>query len=285
MSQSDLPPENSYGLRKRIAFCAEVIAAQRPAVVLDVGCGTGTNLTRPLAELFPDVRFVGVDSDATSIRYARDAHPLPNLRFDTDMDAPLPGTGKADLVIVSEVVEHVEDPDAFVAALRAMLADGGRMIVTMPNGLGPFEAVSLAEVLLRLSGGFDVLRRAKRTVARQDPTPVNRDTLAISPHVNFFSRREIGNLLARAGLAVERYRARTFLCGFGFDYLVRGPGMVAWNARIADRLPASLVSAWMFVVTPAAPAPRPAYSRGFYARWRRRLNERCWSSPTSDALR
>jgi SAM-dependent methyltransferase len=277
--------ESAYGLQKRIDFCAEVIAAHRPRFVLDVGCGTGTNLTRPLAERFPEVRFAGVDSDAATIRYARETHVLPNLEFRVEGD-PGASAGKADLVIASEVVEHVEDPDAFLAALRGQLAAGGRMIVTMPNGLGPFEAVSMVEVLLRLSGAFDLLRSVKRTIARQNPAAAGRDTLAISPHLNFFSHRQATDLFARAGLSVEAYRARTFLCGFGFDHLVRAPGIVAWNARIADRLPRSWVSAWMFVVSPAAPQARPAYSRGPYARWRRRLNERLWGgAPATDALR
>lgn len=277
--------ESAYGLRKRIEFCAEVIAAHRPRFVLDVGCGTGTNLTRPLAERFPEVRFAGVDSDAATIRYARETHSLPNLEFRVEGDPKAPA-GKADLVIASEVVEHVEDPDAFLAGLRARLATGGRMIVTMPNGLGPFEAVSLVEVLLRLSGAFDLLRSLKRTIARQEPAAAGRDTLAISPHLNFFSHRQVRDLFARAGLSVETYRARTFLCGFGFDHLVRAPGIVAWNARIADRLPRAWVSAWMFVVSPTAPEPRPAYARGPYARWRRRLNERLWGgAPGKDALR
>ena len=286
MSPADHAAENAYGLQKRIAFCAEVIARHRPRRVLDVGCGTGTNLARPLAERFPDVYFTGIDSDAASIRYAREVHTLANVEFRVEQGGPPPGAPRPDLIIASEVVEHVEDPDAFLAGLRGRLADAGRMVVTLPNGFGPFEAVSLVEVLLRLSGGFDVLRRAKRSVARQAPADASRDTLAVSPHVNFFSTRQVDSLFTRAGLAVETYRARTFLCGFGFDYIVRSPGIVAWNARVADRMPRHLVSAWMFVVRPAAPQPLPAYVRGGYARWRRRLNERYWGgAPAADALR
>lgn len=267
------PAENAYGQRKRLEFCSGVIERLRPGSVLDVGCGTGTNLTRPLALRFPRVRFLGVDSDAGSIEFARQAGPLPNLEYAGD-DA-LDRVDGADLIVASEVLEHVENPLAFLSSLRGRLGNGGRMIVTLPNGRGPFEFASLIEVLLRLSGLFDALRRLKRSVAGAG-SPDTRDTLAVSPHLHFFSHRALQNLFASAGLAVERYQARTFLCGFGFDYLVRGPAAVRWNAEVADRLPPGMVSAWMFVLAPAAPQAVDPYRPGPYARWRRRLNERCW---------
>jgi len=107
-----LQAENAYGLQKRVAFCAQVIDELRPREVLDIGCGTGTNLTRPLAERFPRVRFLGIDSDAASIRYARAAHSLPNLAFEKDFQhTAVPAA--FDLIVASEVVEHVDDPDGF----------------------------------------------------------------------------------------------------------------------------------------------------------------------------
>ncbi len=277
------PAENAYGQRKRLEFCAAVIERVRPARVLDVGCGTGNNLTRPLALRFPEVRFLGIDSDARSIEYARSAGPLANLEYGGD-DA-LARADAVDLVIASEVLEHVEDPLAFLTSLRGRLAAGGRMIVTLPNGRGPFEFASLVEVLLRLSGLFDVLRRLKRSVAGGG-SPESRDTLAISPHLHFFSHHALQNLFASAGLAPERYRARTFLCGFGFDYLIRGPAAVRWNAAAADRLPPAMVSAWMFELLPAPARAARSYRPGPFARWRRRLNERCWGGdPASDPYR
>jgi hypothetical protein len=190
------------------------------------------------------------------------------------------------VIIASEVVEHVDDPQGFLAGLRARLSATGHMIVTLPNGLGPYEAVTTVEVLLRLSGAFDRLRRAKRAVTRTNAMAVGLETLATSPHVNFFSYTQLQTLFERVGLNVERYRPRTFLCGFGLDYIIRRPAMVAWNARVADRLPKSCVSYWMFVLSPAAPRPGAAYSRTAYARWRRRLNEKCWgTAPAKDSLR
>jgi hypothetical protein len=82
-------------------------------------------------------------------------------------------------------------------------------------------------------------------------------------------------------LEVERYQGRTLLCGFGLDSLVRRLAIGEWNARAADRLPPACVSAWAFLLRKVPPRPGPSYHRGPIARWRRRLNERCWSAGTT----
>jgi len=271
------PAEDAYGLAKRLAFCAEIIASGRPTFVLDVGCGTGENLTRPLAEHFPELRFLGIDGDPDSIRYARAGAALPNLSFGGHAD--LEQVRNADLIIASEVIEHVESPERFLADIGRHLRPDGSMILTTPNGYGPFELVSLVEVLLRLSGAFVLLRGLKRALVGGGAEVRARDTLAASPHLNFFSFGQIQDIFAGAGLEVERYQARTLLCGFGFDTLVKGLSVGEWNARVADRLPARCVSAWMFVLKRTAPRPVAPYTRGFIARWRRRLNELCWGGP------
>jgi SAM-dependent methyltransferase len=267
------PAEDAYGLVKRLAFCEEIIAAGRPAFVLDVGCGTGENLTRPLAERFPEVRFLGIDDDLESIRYARSGPAQSNLSFGGREE--LAQAGSAGLIIASEVIEHVESPEEFLVATGGHLAPGGRMIVTTPNGYGAFEFASLVEALLRLSGAFAFLRNAKRALIGGGTAAQKRDTLAASPHVSFFSYGLILDVFAAAGFEVERYQARTLLCGFGFDSLVKGLALGQWNAQVADRLPPQGVSAWMFVLKKAAPRPVAPYRRGLIARWRRRLNERC----------
>jgi SAM-dependent methyltransferase len=278
------PADDAYGLSKRLAFCEEIIASRRPALVVDVGCGTGENLTRPLAGRFPEVRFLGIDDDLESIRYARAGAALPNLSFGGYEE--FAQAGSADLIIASEVIEHVESPEEFLVATSGHLGPGGRMIVTVPNGFGPFELASLAEVLLRLSGAFALLRKAKRALVGGGTAAHARDTLAASPHVSFFSYGRIREVFAAAGFEVERYQARTLLCGFGLDNLVKGLALGQWNARAADRLPPQCVSAWMFVLKKTAPRPAAPYRRGFIARWRRRVNERCWGKGgTPDAAR
>lgn len=265
--------EDAYGTRKRIDFAAQVIADTRPASVLDVGCGTGNQLTKPLAERFPDVRFLGVDSDDGTIAFARKANVLPNLSFATEI------SGQFDLVIASEVLEHVEDPVDFLRSLRSRLGNAdGRLLVTTPNGFGPFELAAAADRVMhgRLLGKVSratsgTLRKLKhRLLGAPDyeSALATTNTLAVSPHVNFFRLADVEAVAGAAGFEVERHRSRTFVCGYGFDRVVKGP-LTEWNAKLADVLPPSLSSGWMFLLRQAEARPG-AYVPGRWAAWKRK---------------
>lgn len=273
--------ETAYGVAKRLDFAVETLVRLRPATVLDVGCGTGTLLTAPLAARFPDVSFHGVDPDPTTIAAARRLHHhLANLAFSPPGD--LAAGGRFDLVIASEVIEHVEDPLAFLAQLRSRLSPGGRVLLTTPNGYGPFEWAEGAAMVLAMTGAYPALRRAKRRLLGRGDSdvlaPDQANTLAVSPHINFFSYRSLVEQLGEAGFAVERYRGRTFLCGFVWGaYVVTSGRAISWNAAIADRLPPQAISAWMVVAAPAGePARTSGYRRGTIEGLRRRLAERHW---------
>lgn len=273
---SSFPPEDVYGTRKCILFAASVMRERRPASVLDYGCGTGEKLTCPLARAHPEARFTGVDVDRGSLEYARRSCDAPNLHF-LSQEALAAGE-RFELVVASEVLEHVDKPVAFLKSLKERLAPEGRIFLTVPNGYGPSELASSFETLMALTGLLGLARAAKRALlGRSVQAPLSRDTLAVSPHVSFFTWSELQRILSAAGLAVERFQARTVLCGFGFDLLMRGPRAIAWNVRSADRLPRFAVSGWMMVLTPD-PAAQEHYEheRGPVARLRRWLNQKRW---------
>jgi SAM-dependent methyltransferase len=264
--------EDSYGRAKRFDFICASIKTYRPRAILDIGCGAGTQLTAPLADAFPAIAITGVDEDTRSLAWARSHAVSHNLSFLGP--AELAADRRYDLIIASEVLEHVADPARFLRELTLRLTPAGRLILTVPNGYGIFEWMALAEALLNLSGIQGLLRRLKggRRIDSED-APV---TLANSPHVNFFSFRDLGRLFAAAGLGVARYRARTLLCGYLVDSLIRGDRLVAWNAGLADRLPAWCASDWMFELRVRRPIMAIDWQRGLWARWRKRLNERRW---------
>lgn len=273
-----LSTETIHGNLKRFEFISSQIETLRPKRVLDVGCGNGLYLTAPLAGRFSETAFTGIDSDRPTIDFARAASPLPNLRFeaaeDFQSDAPF------DMVIASEVVEHVDDAPGFLRFLRSQLRAGGNLIVTIPNGYGAFELMTAIEVQLHLSGVLPVLSRLpflNRFKAdggtysgKADAGTDHRgdaDTLAVSPHLNFFSYRRFLRLCESAGLKLIRYQARTFLGGLGFQQALKSQSLLQWNARVADTLSPYLCSGWMFVFVPAEPPAEPR-------RYTRRLNER-----------
>ena len=97
------------------------------AAVLEVGCGTGHNL--PMLARFGRVDAVEIDEAARAVaekRLGREVHgaPLPELKGVR--------AAKYDLIGAFDVIEHVPDDRAAVAALAKRLKPGGRLVVTVP---------------------------------------------------------------------------------------------------------------------------------------------------------
>src|SRR3546814_12470027 len=79
-------------------------------------------------------KVTGVDAAPENIAAARDhaaGQGLPIAYFAGELAALPPAT--FDLVTSMEVVEHVDDPAAFIGELAARLAPGGLMILSTPN--------------------------------------------------------------------------------------------------------------------------------------------------------
>lgn len=98
--------------------------------VLDVGCGAAPGL-RYLHER--GITAVGVDVSAAALTAAR--RLLPNARLvRCDLDRGLPFVpGNFDLVLMSEVVEHVADLRLVLSEVRRVLRPGGALVLTTPN--------------------------------------------------------------------------------------------------------------------------------------------------------
>lgn len=98
---------------------------------LDVGCGAGL-LAEPLARLGAQV--TGVDAAFETIAAARAHAAAEGLAIDYRQgDIAQLGLSGFDLITAMEVIEHVADKPAFMAALAAALAPGGLLVLSTPN--------------------------------------------------------------------------------------------------------------------------------------------------------
>jgi 2-polyprenyl-6-hydroxyphenyl methylase/3-demethylubiquinone-9 3-methyltransferase len=98
---------------------------------LDVGCGAGL-LCEPLARLGAAV--TGVDAAGENVTAAKAHAERSGLAIDYCAgELAALDLGRFDLVTCMEVLEHVADKRAFVAALAASLAPGGLLILSTPN--------------------------------------------------------------------------------------------------------------------------------------------------------
>lgn len=125
--------ERSHGLvrwveRRRLGALVALAAAAPGTRVLEVGCGAGHVLER-----FAGVTRVGIDLSPTMLaRSRRRLGPdVPLMRASADR---LPfDDGSFDVVLCTEVLEHVQDPAAVVAELTRVAGPDGRVIVSIPN--------------------------------------------------------------------------------------------------------------------------------------------------------
>src|SRR5258708_26302323 len=110
---------------------AQVLAAApAPALILDVGCGDGLAIgvaaRRNLAH-----RFVGLDWSAASLTRAAE-RGLTLLRAELDTGLPVT-SGSVDVVIMSEVIEHLVDTGAAIEDAHRVLKPGGSLLLSTPN--------------------------------------------------------------------------------------------------------------------------------------------------------
>ncbi|MDQ3823689.1 MAG: class I SAM-dependent methyltransferase [Actinomycetota bacterium] len=123
--------------------------------VLDVGCGTGSNL-RVLAESF-GCRVAGIDSSERMLEEAGRKVPAADLRHGVAERLPF-DDGSFDAVWMSLVVHLLDRPRAFAEA-RRVVHEGGRLIVVTPEAES-FPRAWMAPLFPRTSPSS---RRAFRT--------------------------------------------------------------------------------------------------------------------------
>jgi SAM-dependent methyltransferase len=123
-----LEDEHWWFRGRRAVIWALLGSAQAPAAprVLDAGCGTGRNL----AEYGAPGRAAGVDPSASAVAFCR-ARGLDGVTQGEIERLPF-DDGSFDLILATDVLEHVERDDRALAELRRVAAPGARLLVTVP---------------------------------------------------------------------------------------------------------------------------------------------------------
>jgi SAM-dependent methyltransferase len=102
-----------------------------PASIVDVGCGDGM-ATDLAARANPGHRFVGLDWSADALRQAQ-TRGLTLVRASVE-SAGLPiASASADVMIMSELIEHLVDPDSVLDEVWRVLKPGGTLLLSTPN--------------------------------------------------------------------------------------------------------------------------------------------------------
>lgn len=99
--------------------------------IIDVGCHAGC-LLRLVRARYPGAALFGCD--ISEVKLAMAARGCPDAELFFCALADLPGSKTYDVVFLTEVLEHLVDPEAAVLRLLEAVAPGGTLVMTVPDG-------------------------------------------------------------------------------------------------------------------------------------------------------
>jgi 2-polyprenyl-3-methyl-5-hydroxy-6-metoxy-1,4-benzoquinol methylase len=148
--------------------------------VLDVGCGSGNHGAMLKAELGHEV--YGVDNSAISVEKARkriDGAQTGDVRR-PDLYSLPSGTHGYDLLVFSDILEHLDDPLSVLRSHLKLLTPSGHVVLSIPN-------IAIWAARLRLLLGLWEYEDTG-TFDRTD--------------IRFFTRRSMRRLIRESGLEI-----------------------------------------------------------------------------------
>jgi 2-polyprenyl-3-methyl-5-hydroxy-6-metoxy-1,4-benzoquinol methylase len=94
--------------------------------VLDFGCGVGD-----LGQFCKPGLYLGFDIDQQSLTIARAKYP--HLNFTDQLASSKEAREKYDSIILSAVIEHLDDPSSLLIEMKKYLCQDGHIVITTPN--------------------------------------------------------------------------------------------------------------------------------------------------------
>jgi ubiquinone/menaquinone biosynthesis C-methylase UbiE len=193
--------EADMAFKKRVETIFEWIPPGDEQQILDCACGRGFYLN--MYRYVSRVRLVGLELDPDVIRKAqRNVGHLPRLTLTRGNIYALPFPDNSfDGVILSEILEHVDDDVAGLREVRRVLKPGGVAAITVPNAHYPFL--------------WDPINWTLERVAHRH---IQHGPLAgiWANHVRLYERDQLRAAVEQAGFVVEAERSFTH---FSFPFI------------------------------------------------------------------
>lgn len=160
-----------YNFNKRVNDLKKYWSGIPVENVLEIGCAYGF-FGELLIRNFPDVRYTGIDVAHEALERGKEITGIPLQEADYLL-FPAPEKKYSD-VFMWDVIEHLPDPDSFIAKIASEISQGGRAHITTGD---------IKKLMPRLQG------RCWRMI--HPPT-----------HLHYFSRKTLSHLLENHGFEV-----------------------------------------------------------------------------------
>jgi len=185
--------EADMAFKKRVQTIFEWTAPSADKRILDIPCGRGFYLN--MLHYATEAQIVGAELDWPIIRKAQANVGHLNIPLHNANLYHLPyAAGTFDAVILSEVLEHVDDDVAGLREVYRVLKPGGVVAITVPNAHYPFW--------------WDPINKVSETLRGR---PILRGVLAglWANHVRLYTMPQLRRSVLAAGFNVEAERRFT----------------------------------------------------------------------------
>lgn len=222
--------------------------------ILDVGCGIG-NMSIPIASLGHEV--LGIDIDGPTIDKARQLNPFSNAYFKVLNINDIPRNNFYDLIICAEIFEHISDSKTFLTSVVSHLADFGHLVITIPNGYGPYE---ISELIKHFS--VRIIRKTPfgnitDRIFYEYLTPQLKRSYSVkreieSPHVAHYTLNQFKELIQKHGLEIKMMRNTNFIMGIFPLNMIPSKSipikfvLEKWDYLFSNHIPSRMASGWYF---------------------------------------
>jgi SAM-dependent methyltransferase len=224
--EAAIEAEHWWFVGRRRLFADEIARCRivPEARILDLGTSTGTNLRMLREAGFRNV--VGVDPSEEALRWCRTKH-LDNVVKGDITQLPFPD-GQADLVLATDVIEHLADDRPAIREIVRVLKPGGVVLIAVP--------------------AFQLLWGLQDEVAE---------------HKRRYRKRDVERILTDAGLMIERSYYFNYLL-FLPILLARGvlrflPGAVSSENEVNSPLINRILNRIFAFDVASAPLIRPPF--------------------------
>lgn len=153
-----------------------------PKLVIDIGCNTGASCEW-IKQKFPNCTTVGIEINPHAVSMAEKhvdiliQKPVDNISWDDHGVAP----GTVDVILIADVLEHLENPWLTLSGLKELLSPNGIVLASIPNARNLWL--------------IDHLSTGSWTYTN--------DGLLDATHLRFFTRKEIERLFKKTGYSIQ----------------------------------------------------------------------------------